>query len=344
MTATNTESSISATVQLRFIDVRVDVHTNSLRLASRLSSYFRGFLATSGDPDTTITAIAGPAHYDASRLQPWRPKPDRVPKESYYDDGSTRVILKNRTGILITVSPFGCTVAGDVEQHWNQVVNLIGTQFGIAMQDAGYAMVHASAVAVSGGNDALIFLGNSGSGKTSLALQLIEQGGHEYVSNDRVLMKPVGEAVDVVGIPKKPRVNPGTMLASERLRRFVSLPRRHRYEALPSDKLWDLEDKTDVDVESALGVRWRLNATLARAYSLEWKPRGEGLHVAPLGAHAALAAMRATAKDFGCFDLNLPRRNFDTQLHQIAERVKFIRITGKADPKSLAPLLASAAL
>lgn len=336
---------VSATVRLQFLDFRIDVNTNSLRLAGRLQSYFTRFLARPGTPPTaTIDAVAAPAVYDPARMQEWRPRPDRVPKESYYDDDGARLILKNRTGILITVSPGGSTVAGDVEQHWNQVVNLIGTMFGIAMQDGGYAMLHASAVVRTDGDDALIFLGNSGSGKSSLALQLIEHGGYDYVSNDRVLIKPVGDAIELIGIPKKPRVNPGTLLASDALRRFVSMPRRRQYEALSSEKLWELEEKTDVDVESALGVRWRLSAKLARAYSLEWKPRGEGLDCDVLDPEAALAAMRATAKDFGCFDLNLPHRTFDPHLHQVAATTKFIRIRGKAAPRSLAPLITTTTL
>ena len=62
-------------------------------------------------------------------------KPDRVPKESYHDAGGTRYILKNRTGILIKIHDQGAEIVGDVLRHSNQVVNLIGTLFGLSLVD-----------------------------------------------------------------------------------------------------------------------------------------------------------------------------------------------------------------
>ncbi|MGT4071513.1 UNVERIFIED_CONTAM: hypothetical protein I5919_22315, partial [Aeromonas hydrophila] len=91
---------------------------------------------------------------------------------------------------------------------------------------------HASAVVDAEDGRALVFLGNSGSGKSSLALQLIERGGYEFLSNDRVLMRADRHGVLVAGLPKKPRVNPGTLLASASLSRLLPRPRRRAYEQL----------------------------------------------------------------------------------------------------------------
>jgi HprK-related kinase B len=339
-------SPVSATLHLQFADFRIDVETNSLRLASRLQSYFRAHLAREPRAsDAQLRAIVGNPEYDGAFMQVWsRPSaPGRVPKESYQDAGGVRQILKNRTGVLITLSDDRVSISGDLEAHANQVINLVGTLFGLSLLDRGYVMVHASAVVDAGSGQALVFLGNSGSGKSSLALQLIERGGYDFLSNDRVLMRSEGDGVRIFGLPKKPRVNPGTLLSSAALSRLVPRPRRRIYEQLPRDELWRLEEKTDVDVERELGARTHLTAPLGVVYSLEWRVGGHGLDQRELDADAALDALQATAKDFGPYDLSAAGRDQSIEFRRIASRARFIGVSGKADPAGFAELLAGGA-
>ena len=334
---------VSAVLHLQFSDFRIDVETNSLRLASRLQSYFADYLARDhGQSDARLRAVVGKPEFDASAMQIWsRPAtPSRLPKESYRDDGEVRRIYKNRTGVLISLSPEGASIVGDLDEHANQVVNLVGTLFGLSLLEHGYVMVHASAVVSESDGHALIFLGNSGSGKSSLALQMIERGGYAFLSNDRVLMRADPEGVTIAGLPKKPRVNPGTLLASPALSRLVPRPRRRVYEQLPREELWRLEEKTDVDVEHELGARSRLTASLGRVFSLEWRPAGEGLQQCDLEPDGALAALESTAKDFGPYDLRVGRRDASPEFRRIIERVPFVRVTGRANPAALADVLA----
>ncbi len=333
---------VSAMLQLEFADFRIDVETNSLRLASKLHSYFSDYVATERKPAAArLQAINGPTRYDDAKMAIWsRPStPNRVPKESFYDSGGTRRILKNRTGVLISLSEAGASITGPLEENANQVVNLIGTLFGLSLLDKGYVMVHASAI-VDANGEAIVFLGNSGSGKSSLALQLIEHGGYEFLSNDRVLMRVQKDHIVVAGLPKKPRVNPGTLLASASLSRLVPQPRRQAYEALPREELWQLEEKTDVDVQQHLGARSHLQAPLGRVYSLEWRPGGSGLEQRSLDAEAALTALQVTAKDFGPYDLRGSERDARREYGRIARRAPFIGVTGRADPQGFAKRLA----
>jgi HprK-related kinase B len=344
MTTALTESAVVATVRLKFLDFRIDIDTNSLRVASRLTSYFGGYLAAGGGSPMRLVALQAEPEYDAARFKVWaRPsQPDRVPKESYYDARGVRYVLKNRTGVLITISEAGATISGDVERNVAQVVNLIGTLFGLSYLDRGYAMLHGSAVVAADGDEATVFLGNSGSGKSSLALQLIERGGYDYLSNDRVLVHVERGAVRVVGLPKKPRVNPGTLLASKQLARLLPAHKRPMYEQLSPADLWKLEDKTDVDVAGVLGARERLEGRLVRVYSLEWKPGGKGLTIEPLMEDEALAAMRVTAKDFGPFDLRGGERDAEHEFRRVARRCEFTAVGGRADPRGFAARLAAA--
>lgn len=329
----------SATLHMKFLRYRLDVETNSLRAAVRLSNYFRQYLVSpSSPPDIVLQAVRGAPSYDARQMRMWEraSAKGRVPKESTYERDGVRFILKNRTGMLIALGERRAAITGDIDRHLNQVVNLIATLFGISMVERGYAMVHAAAVVERDGDGVLIFLGSSGSGKSSVGLKLIEDGGYDFLSNDRVLMRKGKKGVHVVGLPKKPRVNPGTLLASASLRRLLPSKKRPAYEALSPGELWLVEDKHDVDVGRVLGARERLEGWLARAYSLEWKPGGRGFAMEGLDTEGALAAMRVTRKDFGPFDLRREERDMERECRRIALGADFLRVTGNADPKRFA--------
>lgn len=338
-------SPVVASLRLQFLSYRIDVHTNSLRLATKIRSYFADYLAPEDAVPATehLSAVVGETEYDASRLEVWSraSSPNRTPKESFYDDAGRRYILKNRTGVLIILAGDDSMIAGDLEGNANQVVNLIGTLFGLSLMRSGYVMLHASAVVVKGSNDGVIFLGNSGSGKSSVALQLIERGPYEYVSNDRVLLRATDGGVEMVGLPKKPRVNPGTLLASKRLAGLVPADKRRAYERLEPADLWSLEDKHDVDVGESFGARTRLVARLTQAYSLEWRPSGAGFESRQLDAEGAIAAMRVTAKDFGPYETAAAASDSTAEFERIAARVPFTAIAGKAAPIDFATMLAT---
>lgn len=341
---TRAPQPVAAVLHLNFAGYRLDVHTNSLRLAARLQGYFRRFL----DPAPVagaaqLHAVVGTPAYDPAALRPWAAAAEeaRAPKESWYESGGVRYILKVRTGVLVTLRPAVATISGALEEHANQVVNLIGTLFGLALLEQGYVMFHASAVVSTATGGALAFLGNSGSGKSSLALQLIERGGYGFLSNDRVLLRAEGGGVRACGLPKQPRVNPGTLLASAALSRLVPRPRLRIYTRLPREELWRLEDKTDVDVERELGARSFLAAPLERVYSLAWRPGGEGLAQHSLAPDAAVAALRTTAKGFGVFDLRQQPAAPEAAYARIAALAPFVGVSGRADPARLAARIAA---
>jgi HprK-related kinase B len=326
-------------LHLKFLDFPLTIETNSLRAATRLERYFRPFLAAPGRRKSArLRAVRGTPEYDASKLRVWTSsgKPAREPKESYYDRGAVRHILKNRTGMFITLAEHEASIVGDIDRHLNQVVNLANTLFGLSLVDKGYAMVHASAVARRDSDEVAIFMGNSGSGKSSLALYVIERGGYDYISNDRVLLKTHRSGVHVVGLPKKPRVNPGTLLGSSRLSRLLRPKKRGRYAKMAQADLWSVEDKHDVDVGRALGVAERLDGQLSACYALDWRPGDRGRNIVPLDDVEAFSALRVVAKDFGAFDVKRERRNTDMEYRRLARAMSISRVTGEAAPAAFA--------
>ena len=73
MTTTDGAFSVSARLRLQFVDYRIDVETNSLRLAARLQTYFKDYLAgvNAAAASQRLRAIVGAAEYDATRLAVW---------------------------------------------------------------------------------------------------------------------------------------------------------------------------------------------------------------------------------------------------------------------------------
>jgi hypothetical protein len=92
-------------------------------------------------------------------------------------------------------------------------------------------------------------------------------------------------------------------------------------------------------VANHLGARSRLDATLTRVYSLEWRPSGTGFQTHDLDADGALKAMASTAKDFGPFDVRRESRDTLGARARISRIVPFTRVTGHSDPTSFAKRL-----
>jgi HprK-related kinase B len=320
---------------LRFGSFTVAVVSPDARVRERLRLYFRPFasLPPDGSPaDVTLQVALGEPLAPPVPLRPW----DAKGKESFADVGRRRLVRKDRTGAMIVVQDGRWSITGDVQRRFSQVVNLIGTAYGVSLLDSGGTMLHASAVVRD--RQALAVVGQSGSGKSSVAVRLLERG-FDFLTNDRLIVLPAGRGVTAHGLPKLPRVNPGTLLASERTRALVEAGARRRYERLSKDELWRVEDKYDLDVGAALGRRWVLSTPLAAALVLEWRAAGSGLSIERLDAGRALEALRPAAKSFGPFDLRLAERS-DAALQVLARRVPVYRVTGARDPTALAERLA----
>ncbi len=119
---------------------------------------------------------------------------------------------------------------------------------------------------------ALGIAGFSGGGKSTLMLQLLEHEPISFLTNDRLFIRRRDQQVRALGIPKQPRINPGTIVNNPRLRSLIPEPERERLLALPAAELWELEDKHDVLVEQVYGAgRVSHGAQLSAFLVLNWQ-------------------------------------------------------------------------
>ena len=325
-------------IALQFGSCTVAVESVDAGILAKLSRYFDGFaeeLTAEHRPRTVIRIIEAEPTEPEEGLIPWVEKG----KESFLDLPSGRMVRKVRTGVTISIQEDSWssvwTMRGPVDHNFSQVVNMIGNAYGLHLIDRGGSMIHASAVCNDEGRTVAI-MGQSGMGKSSVAVRLMEQG-FDYISNDRVILDPhlADAGVTAYGLPKLPRVNPGTLLDSEQTRIILDPVSRDRYELMSREELWQVEHKHDLEVERVLGRRWLLSGELAAALVLNWHHSGEGLRLQRLTPSQALTELKLVSKTFGVFDMRLVSHT-DAALAQTARRIPVYRATARADPAQLA--------
>jgi HprK-related kinase B len=325
------------TLSLSFADVVVRVTTNDADIQKRLESYFRPYvIGDDAPPLAGVSLIQGPAPIDGEFVDV--PRTGRRPKEATREVPGGRLVLKRVTGVLIGIWPSGAFAAGDIRANLNQGINLVNNCFAKVVLRRGHVLLHASAV--SRNHRTAVLAGPPGAGKSTSALHLVEAGFH-CLSNDRVLAKPMPDLVEALGYPKQPRVNPGTLLGHPRLSALLAPADRAALAALPPGELWDLERKSDVDLDSIYGDgAVELRGQMVALILLRWRRDGQGLGIRRLTVAEGLDALPLVYKSLGAFDLDREPASpmTDEELERYRElfgRVALVEVTGKVDFKAL---------
>ena len=323
-------------VALHFEDFALTIETVDQNIIGKLRRYFGDFASepSSADrPYSLLRIIEEEPRQADDDLAPWMEKG----KEAFLDLPSGRFVRKLRAGISISIQEdfwsSVWTIRGPISRNFGQVIGVIGAIHGLHVIDRGGSMIHASAVA-NDKDHALAVIGQSGSGRSSVAVRLLAEG-FDFISNDRIILDPplATDEVVVHGLPKLPRVNPGGILDGENTRIVLDPTTREQHESSTREK--PSKGKLDLQVERVLGRRWILNGELKAAIVLSWGSGETGLHLQKLTPDQALAEMKRVSKDFGVFDVRLISRS-DAALAQTARRIPMYRVTGRPDPARLA--------
>ena len=320
-----------------FDGFRVWLDSNEPKLMQAVSEYFADFRRL--DADTLEAAAAGGELTRISALDVEPPdfgghrtmtigefKPSvRGPKEAYFDVHDGRVVHKLRTGMWFLFGRDEHLAIGPCSENPNQIINFINNRMIQWSLNHGALLGHASAVCrvepssttCGDSNDlprAIAIAGFSGMGKSTLSLHMLGDRRLDFLSNDRVMMKRVDDdQVEIAGVPKHPRINPGTILNNPDLVGLLTPDEQARLRAMPKDELWQLEQKYDGLISKFFpNQRFFLRARMVGLVLLTWT-RGAGETIArridlrapvqPSGSNRGAKLLPALIKQPGVFYL-----------------------------------------
>jgi HprK-related kinase B len=247
------------------------LRSNSSQLISRLAEYFAHVVATeSHQADVEVIAIEREAPDLPTDFVDWKREPGKTGrKDSYFDFADGRLLRKVRTGMVFLQSKRQLIAAGPCLQYDNQLINFINSQYMNWLQQRGWLICHAAGIVHN--NRCMAMAGLSGGGKSTLMLNMLERDDINYLTNDRLFIRKAGAQVQAAGIPKLPRINPGTIVNNSRLHPLIDVERREQLLALPVGELWHLEEKYDVPIGRFYGKnRIQPDAELASILILHW--------------------------------------------------------------------------
>ncbi len=324
---------------LDFGGFAIRLRTNAPELIARLKDYFRHAVAPVAEPHVDILAWERAAPEFDENFVDWKRDGGKTGrKDAYADLPDARLVRKVRTGMMFLQSENKAVAAGPCLANDNQVINFVNAQYMNWLQRRGWMICHAAGVARGG--RALGLAGFSGGGKSTLMLNLMEKDATAFLSNDRLFVHNVDGGAAARGVPKLPRINPGTAIHNPRLEGLIPKARRDALLALPPDELWEIEEKYDVDVERLYGPgRIASEAPLTAFLILNWSRASEDeFAIRPVAPSERRDLLPAVMKSPGPFYQYADGSFFadNTPLDQEAylktfEGVSFYEATGRVD-------------
>lgn len=253
----------------------VEVRCTSKTLLAELLRYFQHVISAPSDADMTVYVLGEAELPFGVAYTDWTREPGKTGrKDAICDLENGRLVLKVRTGIQFLQSPGWAVAFGPTETYPNQVINFINTQILNHFQREGWAACHAAAV--RNADKGLAISGLSGGGKSTTMLRLMEIAGTQYVTNDRLLVENTDDQTNALGIPKLPRINPGTIVTNARLSGIIDEEREEELRKMEPDELWHLEEKYDLFIDDIYGPgRISHRAPLTDFWVLNWSRDSE---------------------------------------------------------------------
>lgn len=247
----------------------IEVETNAKPVADELNTYFAPFLSPSASPHIKITALEMPPPDLGLKFVDWPRDAGKIGrKDSYLDMTDGRACRKVRTNMQYLLGDGQRIIFGECLKNVNQVINLVVSQYISWQMNKGWALCHASGITLNG--KGMAFAAFSGGGKSTLALHMVRKG-YDFVSNDRSLIGTQKTKTFLCGVPKHPRINPGTVLNNPALEKVIPASRQKELSLLSRDEIWELEEKYDALIDQLFGPdRFKLDTPLNGFLILNW--------------------------------------------------------------------------
>lgn len=262
-------------IQLQFDDRVYQVKSNSSVLLQALSNYFDGYESDSLTADITIYLHQDEVRSTGLLWQDWPREAGKTrQKEQYCDTEDGRWIHKMKTGMILFQHLTAPLAVGPCKEHLSQTVNFIINQHINHLQHQGGLICHAACLQIA--QQGIAIAAMSGGGKSTTMLKLLDLPDSKFISNDRLFIFNEEQRTLAKGVPKQPRVNPGTLLHNPKLVNILSPERQAQLQSMAPQTLWQLEEKYDVMVADVYGkIKLGHSAPLVHVVLLNWQPGGD---------------------------------------------------------------------
>ncbi len=269
------ERPYAYSLDLRFGECGIHVVCNNAALIQELEDYFKDFHGDAGADPITIHVFQNrnaQLELDYTIKQP-DPGKTKI-KEEYVELEDGRIVRKRLTGMLFFMGDELNLAVGPCHENSNQVINFINNRFIQWTLHRGALLFHAAAVTHN--DKGVAMAGFSGAGKSTLSLHLMRRGT-TFVSNDRLMVYKTPESkLEMLGVAKLPRINPGTALSIPELTQIMDDDEVEEFTRLPDDELWDLEHKYDVFLDEVFGEgRFEIHSPMQVLVLLNWDRTSE---------------------------------------------------------------------
>lgn len=247
------------------------IRSNSPALIKDLTGYFSHVAIEATAATMDVIAIEGDEPQTGVEFTDWKREPGKTGRKDAYaelEDG--RMVYKVRTGMVFLQSEEYRIARGQCLKYDNQIINFINSQHMNWLQHRGWLICHASGLVYAG--KCLGIAGFSGGGKSTLMLHMLNDDAVSYLTNDRLFVRVESGQTLACGIPKLPRINPGTIVYNPKLESMISSEKRQELLQMPPQELWELEDKYDVHIDQVYGEgRIVAEAPISDFLILNWK-------------------------------------------------------------------------
>lgn len=320
--------------------------SNSARLLNNLKIYFADTLNPLAQSDYQLIALESKSLALDLPFVDWTREAGKVGrKDAYYDLDGARLVRKVRTGMLFLQSETLRVAVGPCVECESQLINFINTQYMTWLQRRDWIICHAAGLVHA--QTGIAIAGLSGCGKSTLMLHLMNHPDSAYVSNDRLFIKHKNQQTQMKGIPKFPRINPGTIVDNPRLHALLDSAELARYQSITQDELWNIEAKLDVPIKQIYGHQQTLSShPLAYFIVLHWHHQStQKLKIQMVNPKDDPAVLKALMKPSGPFyqfsDGAFQQDSVDFKLEMYLaalEGVKVYQVSGQIDFQQMATI------
>ncbi len=312
----------------------IEVRLNSKDNAEYLRDYFGEFRTEKSEPNIVVNAIEDePPAFDYHFIRKL-PDPGKTKiKEEYVEFRDGRIVRKRLTGMLFLFNSDQNLAIGPCGENLNQVINFVNNRYIQWLLLRGCLLGHAAGVVH--GERGMALAGFSGMGKSTLALHLMSEE-LRFVSNDRLMIEERDGDLRMHGVPKHPRINPGTAINNEDLKEVIPQHEIDRFERLSNEELWELEHKYDVIVDEVFGKdRFVLDSPMDSLVILNWTRTSEPVVIRNVDLLCRRDLLSAFIKGTGLFFYPGRRRrdlDFSEERYlEILSNCRVYEITGGVD-------------